>query len=347
MSRRLVRSIAALAAVATLLSTTRAGAQDAGGYKVTHKIPVGGEGGWDYITVAGGRLYVSHATKLVVLDLRTERVVGEVPNTNGIHGAAIALDLGKGFTSNGRDTTVTIFDLYTLETLGTVHTTGANPDAIFYDAVTRRVFTFNGRGENATAIDAVTGAVLGTIPLKGKPEFAQSNGHGLIYVNIETDPGQIAVIDTKAIKEVKRYPLPGCKEPSGLAYDGATDRLFSVCDEATMVVSDPKTGKVVAKAKIGDGVDAVSFDPALKLVFASNGGDGTMTVIRQDGANAYTVLGNVTTQKGSRTMTIDPVTHKAYMVGVEFGEAPAAQPGQRAGRPPIVPGSFSILVLEK
>lgn len=345
-----MRSSARFVALVIALTLPAAGhlaAQDAGGYRLTHKIPVGGEGGWDYTSVEGGRLYVAHATKLVVIDLRTETIVGVVPNTNGIHGAAIALDLGKGFTSNGRDTTVTIFDLYTLATLGTVKTTGANPDAIYYDAFTRRVFTFNGSGENATAIDAVTSAVIGTIPLGGKPEFAQSNGHGLLYVNIETDTGQIVVIDTRTLKEVKRYRLPGCASPSGLALDRANNRLFSVCDESVMVVSDPTTGKIVAKVKIGPGVDAAAFDDATKTVFASNGGDGTLTVIHQDGPNTYTVLGNAATQKASRTMALDPVTHTVYLVGVEFGPTPAAQPGQRAPRPPMIPETFSILVLER
>ncbi len=333
-------------ALAVVALTTSVQAQDAAGYKVTRKITIGGEGGWDYTNVDGGRLYVSHATKLVVIDLATETVVGEVPNTNGIHGAAIALDLGKGFTSNGRDTTVTVFDLYTLNTLATIKVTGANPDAIHYDAATRRLFTFNGRGENATVINAVTHEVLATIPLKGKPEFAQSNGHGLLYVNIETEPGQIAVIDTKAMKEIKRYALPGCDGPSGLALDAEHDRLFSVCDKV-MAVSNPKTGKIVAKVAIGDGPDAVKFDPETKLVFSSNG-EGTMTVVHQDTPDKYTVLGTVPTQKGSRTMSLDPVTHKIYMVGVEYGPTPAAQPGQtRPPRAPIIPESFSILVIEK
>ena len=341
-----LRSSAALLAVAAATLASPVRAQEAGGYKVTHKLTIGGEGGWDYTNVDGGRLYVSHATKLVVIDIASEKVVGEVPNTNGIHGAAIALDLGKGFTSNGRDTTVTVFDLYTLNTIATIRTTGANPDAIHYDPFTRRLFTFNGRGENATVINAVTHEVLATIPLKGKPEFAQSNGHGLLYVNIETDPGQIVVIDTRTMKEVKRYPLPGCDGPSGLALDRANDRLFSVCDKV-MAVSNPKTGKIVAKVTIGDGPDAVAFDPETKLVFASNG-DGTMTVVHQDGPNKYSVVETVTTQKGSRTMSLDAVTHKVYMVGVEYGPTPPAQPGQtRPPRPPIIPESFSILVIEK
>ncbi len=260
----------------------------ASGYHLARKIAVGGDGGWDYALVDGDRLYTSHATKLVVLDIANEKVIGEVPNTNGIHGVALAPALGRGFTSNGRDTTVTIFDIQTLATLGTIKVTGANPDAIHFDAATQRVFTFNGRGENATAIDAKTGKVLATIPLPGKPEFAQSDGKGLLYVNIETDTGQIVVIDTKALKEVKRYWLPGCEEPSGLALDRAHTRLFSVCGNSQMAVSDPTTGKVVTLVPIGPGVDAAAYDAETKLVFASNGGDGTLSVIRQDSPDHYT-----------------------------------------------------------
>ena len=210
------------------------------------------------------------------------------------------------------------------------------------------MFTFNGRGQNATAIDATNGTVLGTIPLGGKPEFAQSDGKGLIYVNIETDTGQIVAIDTRSLKEVKRYWLPGCQEPSGLAFDRASTRLFSVCGNAVMVVSDPATGKVVTTVPIGPGVDAAAYDPATRLVFASNGGDGTMTVVHQESADRYTVLGNVATKRGSRTMALDPRTHRIYLSSAEFGPAPApAEPGGRPGRPPMIPGSFAILVLEK
>ncbi len=336
-----------------LLATTPlrpAAAQDAGGYHLTKKLPVGGEGGWDYLFVDPGahRLYVSHATRAVVLDLTTDSVIGEVAPANGIHGIAVAPEFNRGFTSNGRDTTVTIFDLKTLATIGTVTVTGANPDAIVYDPVSKRVFTFNGRGSNATAIDAATGQVQGTIALPGKPEFAQTNGKGLVYVNIESDTGQIVVIDTRAMKEVKRYWLTGCSEPSGLAYDRANARLFSVCDNEVMAISDPAAGTVIATLPIGPGVDAAAFDPKTRLAFASNGGDGTLTVVQQESANKYTVLGNAPTQRGSRTMVLDPTTHKVYLSAAEFGAAPPpSTPGGRPGRPPIVPGSFAVLVLER
>lgn len=342
------RSLAVVAPL--LLAATEAVAQGAGGYHVVRKIPVGGEGGWDYALVdsPAHRLYVSHGTRAVVIDLDRDSVIGEVTPANGIHGIAVAPALKRGFTSNGRDTTVTVFDLSTLAVIGSARVTGANPDAILYDAASNHLLTFNGRGLNATVLDPATGAVLGTIPLGGKPEFAQANGTGLVFVNIESDTGQIVVLDTREMREVKRYWLPGCQEPSGLAYDKTHDRLFSVCGNAVMVVSDPVAGAVVATVPIGPGVDAAAFDPGTSLAFASNGGDGTMTVVHQDGADKYTVLGNATTQRGSRTMALDPRTHRVYLSAAEFGPAPEpTTPGGRPGRPPMVPGSFSVLVLER
>ncbi|MBK6485673.1 MAG: YncE family protein [Gemmatimonadetes bacterium] len=344
-----VRSVALVTVTIALVlgGAAVARAQDAGGYHLARKIPVGGDGGWDYAVVDGDRLYTSHGSRLVVIDLTGDSVMGEVSNTNGIHGVAIAPELNRGFTSNGRDTSVTIFNLATLATIGTVHVTGANPDAIHYDVATRRIFTFNGRGENATVIDAVTGSVLATIPLPGKPEFAQSDGNGRLYVNIETDTGQIVVIDTKAMREVSRYWLPGCEGPSGLALDRENSRLFSACGNSVMAVSDPGEKRVVTLIPIGPGVDAAAYDAATRLVFASNGGNGTLTVARQDGADRYTVLGNVATQRGSRTMALDARTHRVYLASAEYGPAPApTQPGARPGRPPMVAGSFAILVME-
>jgi len=343
------RSFAAALLAMCLLATSLV-AQDAGGYHLAKKITIGTDGGWDYALVdaEAGRLYVSHGTRAVVIDLATDSVIGEVTPSNGMHGIAVAQEFNRGFTSNGRDTTVTIFDLNTLAAIGSVTVTGANPDAIAYDDASKRVFTFNGRGSNATAIDAASGAVVGTIPLPGKPEFAQVDGKGLLYVNIESDTGQIVVIDTKAMTEVKRYWLPGCQEPSGLAYDARNNRLFSVCGNAVMAVSDPGSGTVVATVPIGPGVDAAGFDPETRLAFAPNGGDGTLTVVRQESADAYTVLGNAATQRGSRTMALDPRTHKIYLAAAEFGPPPPpAEAGGRPGRPPMIPGSFSVLVMDR
>ena len=336
--------------LATLVAATgQAQGAAAAGYHVVKTIPVGAEGGWDYISIdaAARRLYVSHATKMVVIDLDRDTVVGEITNTPGIHGIAIAPELGRGFTSNGRDSSVTMFDLKSLAVLGRVKVTGANPDAIHFDAATKRVFTFNGRSANATALDAATGAVLGTIALAGKPEFAQSDGKGRLFVNIETDPGQIQVIDTGTLKLIATYPLTGCDAPTGLAYDRARDRLFSVCGNRVLVVSNPTSGAMVASVPIGPGVDAVSYDESERLLLASNGGDGTMTVIAQDGADRYTSLGNAKTRVGSRTMTIDPKTHRAYLATVQYGPTPAPTADQPRPRAPVIPGSFAILVLDR
>ena len=321
----------------------------AAGYHVIKAIPVGGEGGWDYAAVdaVARRLYVSHATRLVVIDLDRDSVIGQVMDTPGIHGVTFAPELGRGYTSNGRDSSVTIFDLKTLALIARVKVTGANPDAIHYDAASRRVFTFNGRSSNATALDANTGAVVGTIALAGKPEFAQTDGKGRLFVNIETDPGQIQIIDTKTLQVTNTFPLTGCDGPSGLAYDRATDRLFSVCGNRVLAVTNPTTGVVVTLMPIGPGVDAASFDAETKLLFASNGGDGTMTVIRQESADRYTPLGNATTQRGSRTMTLDPRTHRVYMASVQYGPAPAPTAQQPNPRAPAIPGSFSVLVLDR
>ncbi len=315
-------------------------------YQLARKIAIGGEGGWDYTAIEGDRLYQSHGNVLVVVDLSKGAVVGTLANTNGIHGAAIATDLGRGFTSNGRDTTVTIFDLKTLAVINTVKVTGANPDAIHYDTFSKRVFTFNGRGLNATAINAATGAVEGTIPLGVKPEFAQTDGKGHLFVNLESDTGQIAVIDTKTLREVKRYWLPNCEGPSGLALDRVHNRLFSVCGNKQMAVSDPSTGKVVAMVPIGAGVDAAAYDADRKLVFASNGGDGTLTVVKQSSADSYAVEATVPTHRGSRTMALDPKTHRIYLASVEYGPIPEPPPGQKPGRAPVVPNSFALLVVE-
>ncbi len=321
----------------------------AAGYHITKTIPVGADGGWDYVTIdaVARRLYVSHATKMVVVDIDRDTVVGELRDTPGIHGIAIAPALGRGFTSNGRDSSVTIFDLKSLAVLGRVKVTGANPDAIHFDALTKRVFTFNGRSANATALDATTGAVLGTIALAGKPEFAQTDGRGRLFVNIETDPGQIQVIDTRTLKVTATYTLTGCDGPSGLAYDRAHDRLFSVCGNRVLAVSNPTSSRMVTTMPIGPGVDAVSYDESEKLLLASNGGDGTMSVIRQESADTYTSLGDATTRVGSRTMTIDPKTHRAYLATVQYGPTPAPTAEQPRPRAPVIPGSFAILVLDR
>lgn len=313
------------------------------GYHVLGKIAIGGEGGWDYLTMdsAARRLYVSHATKVVVVDVDSQKVVGEIPDTPGVHGIAIAPKLNRGFTSNGRANNITIFDLKTLKTIGHV-ATGQNPDAIYYDAGTDHVLTFNGRSKDSTVIEANTGKVVATIPLGGKPEFAVSDGKGKIYVNIE-DTHEIAEIDLAKSVVTKRYNLDGCEDPSGLAIDVAHRQLFSVCANKVMVVSSPVTGKVLATVPIGAGSDGAGFDEQRGFAFSSNGGDGTLTIVKET-AGKYGVLENVSTQRGARTMTVDPKTHKVYLPTAQFGPPPAGADG-KTGRPVALPGSFTVLVV--
>ncbi len=317
----------------------------AGGFHVTGKINIGGEGGWDYITAdsAARRLYVSHGTKVVVVDLDTQKTVGEIPNTQGVHGIAIAPKAGRGYISDGRTNDVTVFDLKTLKEVARIGT-GQNPDAILYDPHSNRVFTFNGRSKDSTVIDAATNKVVVTIPLGGKPEFAATDGSGTVWVNIE-DKNQMAEIDTTGAHVNKTYALEGCDEPSGLAMDPKAHHLFSVCGNKVMVISDPAAGKVIAKLPIGQGADGAGFDPGLGFAFSSNG-DGTLTVVRQSGGK-YEVAENATTQRGARTMAVDTTTHKIYMPTAQFGPAPAPTQDVPRPRPSIVPGTFVVLVVSQ
>src|SRR6267143_398434 len=324
---------------AVAFSRPAAPAPGASGYHVIKTVPVGGDGGWDYVFVDSDarRIYISRGTHVVVLDADTYAVVGDIPDTQGVHGIAVASDLGRGFTSNGRSNDVTIFDLKTLKSLGTVKT-DANPDAIIY--VSKRVFTFNGRGKNATAINAADGTVAGTIPLGGRPEFAVADGKGSVYVNNE-DTSELHHLDAQTLKELHRWPLAPCKSPSGLAGDLKSRRLLAVCDDKVSSIVDADSGKVVANPAICEGPDAAAFDPASNYFFASCG-DGNLTVIHEDSPDKYTVVENVPTKKSARTMGLDLKTHKIFLPSAEF-EPPA--PGERRGK--IKPGSFAIIVVGK
>ena len=311
------------------------------GYKVIKTVPVGGEGGWDYVYVDSGarRVYISRATHTVVLDADTYAVVGDIPDTQGVHGIAVASDLGRGFTSNGRGNDVTIFDLKTLKPIGNVKT-DANPDAIVYDPVSKRVFTFNGRGKNTTAINAADGTVAGTLALGGKPEFAAVDGKGSIFVNNE-DTSEIIEINAQKITETHRWPLAPCKSPSGLAMDTKNRRLYSVCDDKVSVVVNADTGKVVATPEIGNGPDAAAFDPESNDFFASCG-EGVLTVVHEDSPDKYTVVENVPTKRSARTMGLDLKTHNIFMPAADY-DPPA--PGERRGK--MKPDSFVIVVVGK
>jgi DNA-binding beta-propeller fold protein YncE len=315
-------------------------AQTPDGYRLLKTIRVPGDGGWDYLTVdeAGRRVYVSHGTQVDVLDADSGEVKGKVPDTAGVHGIALAPDLGRGFTSNGRANTVTIFDLKTLEKLGEVKT-GRNPDAILYDPATRRVFAFNGRSDSATAIDAAKGEVAGTVELGGQPEFAAADGTGHVFVNLE-DKSELLKIDSRALKVVARWPLAPGKAPASLAIDPRNHRLFVGCRNRLLVVVNADTGKVVTTLPVGERVDATAFDPEAALVVSANG-DGTVTVVHQDGPDKYQVVQTVKTRPGSKTLALDGKTHRLFIPAAEFKAAPKDSPRRR---PVMVPGSFVVLV---
>jgi YVTN family beta-propeller protein len=307
-------------------------------YKIVNQIHLEGDGGWDYISVdeSASRLYVSHATMALVVDLKTGKTIGKIPNTNGIHGIAVASTLNKGFTSNGRDSSVTIFDLKTLEVTGKIKVTGKNPDAILYDAFSQKLFTFNGGSSSATVIDAKSNVVIATIALDGKPEFPSSNGQGKIYVNIE-DKNKISVINTISLTVENSWSIAPGEEPSGLALDNETHRLFSVCGNKLMVISDAEAGKVITTLPIGDRCDGVAFDPGLKRAYSSNG-EGSITVVQEENKDSFKVLETVTTVRGARTITLDKTTHHLYLPAAEFEPL---QGGNR--RPATKPGSFMVL----
>jgi len=273
------------------------------------------------------------------------KVLGDIPKTDGVHGIAVATEFNRGFTSNGRANTVTIFDLKTLQTISEVKVSGQGPDEILYDPASKRVFTFNGRTTDATAIDAQSGEVVGTIKLGGKPEAAQADGAGQIYVNLE-DKSQIAVLDSKALTVLNAWPVAPCESPSGLAIDVAHHRLFAGCENKIMAVIDSTNGKVVATLPIGQGVDANAFDPGTGFAFASCG-DGTITVAHGDSADHYTVVDTIMTQRGARTMAVDTKTHTVYTVTAEFGPAPAATPQIPRPHPSILPDTFTLLIYRR
>ena len=334
------------ALLALVLVTGHEARADAGTYKVVTQYKVGGEGGWDILTVDSDthRLYYGRGTRMQVLDLETGKVVGEIPDTPGIHGVALAPGLGRGFTSNGRDSSVTIFDLKTLAVLGRVPV-GRNPDAIIYEPVTKRILVFNAGSRSATAIDAASGTVAGTVALDGRPEFAVADGHGKVFVNLE-DSSAVAGFDAKSLKVESRWPLVGGEGPSGIALDRVQHRLFSVCGNEKMVVLDSRTGKVVATLPIGKGPDGAEFDPGTGLAFSPNG-EGTLTVIHEDSADKFSVVGTVTTQRGARTLTLDPKTHRLYLAAASYGETPAPTADHPHPRPPMLPDSFVMLVLDR
>ena len=303
------------------VSLLAASAQTAGGYHVTKKIPIAGEGSWDYLTVdeSARRLYVSHGTQVEVLDVDSGAIVGKIANTPGVHGIAIAPDLGRGFVSNGQSSTVTIFDLKTLKTIADVPT-GKKPDAIIYDPATSRVFAFNGGSNSATAIQAADGKVAGTVDLGGGPEFAVADGSGYVYDNLE-DESLVLKINSRSLKVEQRWPTAPCASPSSMAMDRPNRRLFVGCRSKVMAVMNADTGQVITTLPIGDHVDATAFDPDSRLIFNSNG-EGTITVIHQDSdsKDKYSVVENVKTLLRAKTMALDPKTHQLFLSTAEAGQ---------------------------
>jgi YVTN family beta-propeller protein len=344
-TRRIVLCLA-LAITAALWANAPLCAAD-GPYKLLTEIKVGSDGGWDYLSVdpVARRLYVSHATRAVVIDIDKNAVVGEIAPANGIHGIAIAADLGKLFVSNGRDNTASIVDAKTLQITGTVKT-GQNPDCILYEPGHKEVYAFNGRSNDATVFDATTGTVKATIKLPGKPEFAVEDVKaGRIYNNIE-DTSQIVVIETATHAVVATWPIAPGEEASGLSIDLVNHRLFAVAGNKLLVALDSVTGKVLSTLPIGEGVDATSFDPATGYVFASNS-DSTLTVATCDKAGKLSLVQALATPARSRTMTLDPKTHRVYISAAEYTAAAPAAAGAPPQRPQMVPGSFKVVVYER
>ena len=316
------------------------------GYHIIKRLKVGGEGGWDYLTVddAARRLYVSRSTHVMIIDIDSDKVVGDIPDTPGVHGIAIAPELNRGFTSNGKADNSTIFDLKTLKVLGTIKT-GGNPDAIIYDPASKRVLTFNGRSKDATVFDAATGKVKQTIPLGGKPEYAAPDGKGKVYVNIE-DTNEVVEISTLQNYKLRRFPLKSCDEPAGMGLDAKHDIVFSGCHNKTMTVLDAKAGKVIASLPIGANVDGNGFDAGTGLAFSANG-EGTLTIAHEASPGKYEVLDTVATQRGSRTMAVDPKTHNVYLPAAQFTQPKEPTPAGTKQRPVMEKDSFEVLVVGK
>jgi len=333
-----------LAAALTLALTTPLGAmadQTSDGDRLLSKIALGGDGGWDYLSFDAQRhhLFVSRGDRVLVLDAIHAKQIGIIADTQGVHGIALAQDLKRGFTSDGKAAAVTVFDLDSLKTIGVIHGTGTNPDAIVYDSASHHVLTFNGKSSNASVIDPAKNAVIATIALPGKPEFAVSDGAGHVYANIE-DKSELVQIDTANNTVLNTWPLAPCESPSGLAIDRKHHRLFSVCDNQKMAVLDAANGRLVTTLPIGNGPDAVVFDDATQMVYSSNGESGNLTVIHEDDPDHFTVKDTITTQVSARTLALDPSTHRLYLSAAKFGETKQAN-----GRPSIVPGSFTLLVV--
>lgn len=341
--QRLLRSLLPAALALLLAPVAGHAAPPVPAPRLLSTLPLGGAGGWDYLSFDAPHrhLFVSRGDRVLVIDVDQHKQIGTIADTQGVHGIAIADDLQRGFTSNGKSASVTEFDLGSFKTVATIAGTGEKPDAIVYDKPSHHVLTFNGKSHTASVIDPAKGAVVATIALPGKPEFAVSDGAGHIYNNIE-DKSELVEIDTASNKVTHVWSLAPCESPSGLAIDVAHHRLFSVCDNRLMVVTDARDGHQVARVPIGDGPDAVVFDDTASTIYSSNGESGTITAIHQDDADHYRVSATIATQVSARTLTLDPKLHRLYLSAARFGAT--RQPN---GRHTIVPGSFAVLTVGK
>jgi DNA-binding beta-propeller fold protein YncE len=316
-----------------------------GPYHLVSSYTLGGDGGWDYVTVdtLGNRLFLARQNRVMVVDENTGKLLGEIPGLSGAHGVALAYDAGHGFATSGRDSSVTMFDLKTLNVLGKT-TAAEDADAVFYDPVSKRVFTMNGDANSSSVIDPVSGKNVGTIPLDGKPEFGVSAGDGKLYANLE-DSSQVVEIDSKTLMAVRRWSLGDCQEPTGLAIDRVHHRLFSGCRNKLMAISDAAAGRLITTVPAGEGIDGNGFDPGTQMAFSANGGDGTITVVHEDSPEKFSVVQNVSTMTGARTMGVDPRNHKVFTVSAKFGPRPDSSASNPRRRPPVLPGTFAVLVL--
>jgi YVTN family beta-propeller protein len=314
-------------------------------YHVQDKWKIGGDGGWDYLAVdpQSGHLYITRGNHVMVVDTSSGKAIADITGLKGTHGVAFDTDGKTGYISDGASNAVAVFDRASNKITLTIPA-GTNPDGILFEPSTKTVWAFNGRSKNATVIDSQTKQVVATIALPGKPEFPVADGKGSVFVNIE-DKNEIAHLDAKSHKLLAEWPI-GCESPSGQAIDVTNNRLFSVCDGKKMSVVDAASGKVVASPEIGEGPDAAAFDPNTQNAFSSNG-DGTLTVVHQNSADSYSVAQNIDTQRSARTMALDPKTGKIYLVAAEFGPRPAATPENPRPRPPVLPGSFVVIVVGK
>jgi len=334
--------------VLTSASSVVAAASSTARFEVLQRWVFPGEGGWDYLTLdaRGERLFVTRGSRVEVVDTKTGKLIGSIAGIKGVHGVALAPDLKRGFTSNGKGDSITVFDLDTLATIQEVAIPGHNPDAIIYEPVGKHLFTFNGKSKDVTVLDATTFAIVATLPVADKPEFAVDDGAGHIYFNIESEAGKISVLDTRTLKIRDTWTLPGCASPSGLSLDQAQRRLFSVCDDKIMVVTNADTGAQVARVGIGEGPDAVAYDAIRRLVLSSNG-EGTLSIIQQVTADQYKLLETLKTQRGARTMAHDSLKGRTYLVSADFGPASAATAENPHPRSVPLRDTFTVLVVGK